>query len=180
MADTSVGVTCQSVCLCLCEIVRLCSRYVSAMEKLCLRCEESVNVIKKNHLYVEVSSSAARGVTCRGFAFVSCVSNTHHATVFPHPPQPPSCLSSWTLLEPLNCSVSFFPCEKALFISCLFVLVFFFPSLPWKVCRPRRRGGRGVTYRPPDWPVWAALSCALQTTCTHCVCSGYLRRVKHY
>lgn len=56
--------------------------------------------------------------------------------------------------EPMNCSVSFFSCEKAHFIS--FVCIFFFCLKKFAAPEGVGVGGRGgVTNRPGGWPAWA-------------------------
>lgn len=99
---------------------------------------------------------AFRGKQIHSLCFF--LSNTHV------PPPPPSFPSPFLLLEPLNGSVSFFfsPCEKALYISYLFVCRVFCSG---RVKLERRgEGGNG--------PV--------QPTCAHFACSRYFRRTKCY
>lgn len=79
------------------------------------------------------------------------------------------------VLEPLNRSVSFFPREKALFISYLFVCWFFCSCLE-KFAVPEEGGGRGGVTGPETGLFRAVLRCALQPTYAHFACSRYLRR----
>lgn len=78
------------------------------------------------------------------------------------------------IIEPLNRSVSFFPCEKkrkkekALFSSYLFVCCccfVFFLFLPWKsLLFLRKEEEERVTNGPGDWPHLSCAALALQPT----------------